>query len=529
MVVHRLVTAAFALAGLVVVVIVGVDGDAWLVSAAATAALLGGIAASGPFAPDRVFAPLNAVASGSVILGVIAVALDLAPTNGKAAFVTAILGAGLAAGVGRIGRADWSGTAWVALGLAYTLGVLALTGWLQGTKATEDEARLAAGGAELGLDILVLSLLYRFRALTKAEEEARKEGKVHAEGLGAHVWVQVLGIGTAGLLSLIALLATAAPLTGIDDLVGGEPQAFDQILRAGLVAVAVALGALGAALVFRAPRQDHPRLHDPIRVSWPALLLVIVSSSLWGVAAIQGLGAELHHVVIAALFAVVVAALTIEDLVNTVVRLQLARMTLRGWLVAGVAGFASGVTMFWLLTTGLWDGELPATTGDAVLAAVTVIVASALIAGLAGTVLTPALPGPPLTAEPPALNMVLGQTLYGMLAFFFMVTPMFIVSRISDVGLANSGLVAAGAAGMLPAIVTGFLIVLGNNSRHAAIEGKHADLPRNIDRYKLGKAQDPHREETNRTALLLSHVKWQNGVARFTVACAAIWALWELV
>lgn len=508
----------------------GLPGDIWLTTACIATGVLGGLAVSGPLEERRPSAPLNAVASALIILGGISIALEHARIDGHVALVAAIVGAAWGTGAGRVGGGSWAGAGWLFAGLFYAMGVLALTGWLQQGEATNAEARLAAGGAEFALDLLVLSVLYRFRALSKAEEEARNRDDplTQPRGLGAHIWIQVLGVGVPGVLALLVLLVTAGPLTGIDDLAGGAPESFGGGVRALTIAVLlVASGAAAARILGQRP--ERPRLHREIRLPLLAAILVGLACVVWGVGGIRGLGSELHHPAVAAFFALSIAALTTEDLVNSSVRLQLAKPGRGGIAISILAGGASGAAMFWLLTTGLWDGDQPASTASSILATITVLVGSAMIASLAGTAIAMSLPGPYLTAEPPALNMVLGQTLYAVLGLFFIVAPVFIVGRIADVGLTNSGLVAASSAGMMPALLTGLLIVLDNNRQHATAESKTEGKPRNIEQYDLSAEEEPFAEERERTALLRAHMYWQNAMAWSVLSVAGLWSLWELL
>lgn len=462
-------------------------------------------------------------------IGAIAFGVHLVGDAGLAAALLVLATGAVLTRFGRLGGENPSDQLLAVTGVAFTLGLVVLAGWLRMPGRTGTEANYAIGFATFFLDGLVIGLIReRFAEVVRVDRSwyaprrwAEQRGGEAAPPSGAGTGLQVIAIGLAALLALALLYIEAAGVLGADDDTG--PSTLSTARLVAGFGVAAAFVATAGELARRGPAAYRPPAL-PVRAD--AAVLAVLGLGGWAAVLVSELGA-LHFAGFAVAAAAAIGLLTFEDLVRTPVRLHLHEPDGFAYGVAGAAGLTSALAVFLVATTALWSDERPAATGSAFWGTAAVLVATALLIVLAARVLTQALPIPRLTPEPALFNVLLVQGLYAALTFIAVVIPVSAVARIEAADPANSGLAAVSAAAPVPALLGALVWVLHTNSTHVRDQDPE-EIPANV--VSLAPNEAAQRAiNTERLRWLACHVNFQNRQALALVTIAGVWAAIEIV
>jgi hypothetical protein len=477
--------------------------------------------------PGRLRHLARAIPVCLVLLGGAAVSFQLVGERGFEAAVAIAVAALAAVSMSAMRQQRVADEAVVGITVFYVLGVLALAAWLAGRPADNTEAAVAVAASLTVLDAIVITLVRdRYRGFMLDVQAMRQAGleppPPGARGDAIGTWALVAGLSLPVLAALGVLAAEAAPSLGADDVAGGRPPSLMAWLIGGLALVVLT----GAAARLAVRRRKPPQRFDVdtrASVSAVAATACLLVSAATVTLALTQLHAPLHYPLAAAVAAVAVAVLVGEDLVRSSLLLQLARATPAAWAIAAAGGAMVAAGLFWLLTTGLWHGEEPASVGGALEACAVTLLPLGLCAGGFGVVISSGLRTRHLTEQPPSLNTFWQQIMYAVLVFAAVAIPFFVVGRVDAHGdLANSGLVTLATLSFMPALLGVVLWVLGKNAEHAKVESRYP-LPDRVKEHLAAGA--PAVEEINdrRKAQLRRHVNFVNGLVGVILGASTLW------
>jgi hypothetical protein len=520
-----------AASGVCAVAVVGLPTPPGVAITAGVSAAAVGLAVSNPLAARG---PLwgRAASAGLILLGGAAWAFDLVQAHGAAAAGVLLLAAVLAVIAGSTSEASVIDRGLVVIAAFYVFGTLALADWLDRRAATKADAGWAVGAAMTLLDVLVIGLVRdRFRDFMQDAQARRRLATAEAEtgsgdGHGGATWILLVAFALPALAALCVLFVIASPLLGTNKGTGGS--AADLGIVAVTGGAASVLAAVGAALGWR-HRQKPSGFQEatPVHLTaWSAPLLGLALLG-WSVALALQFGHPLHFPAVAGVVAVVMAVLVAEDLINSTVRLQLARPRPSVWACSLAAAAVVGLGAFWLLTVGIWDGRRPASAIGAVEACGAVLLSGALIAGAGGVAIAAGLRTPHITEQPPSLNAAAQQMMYAAVIFIAGAIPFFAVGRVDIANLKDSGLATLASLGFMPALLGAFIWVLGNNARHGRFEQTVPPPAPISDAY--GEGERAERANAVRAERLKWHVCFTNWLAGGLLAASLIWTGTQVV
>jgi MFS family permease len=185
----------------------------------------------------------------------------------------------------------------------------------------------------------------------------------------AAILLQLALFAVAVLGSLLVLLAVAARPIGLDRLVapsGGISARSITELGAGAILITGVCAAGNYALARSAKARDERLSANATIADLPAwaLLPIVFSAVLW-IALTLGQGGGWHVAGYAAFFGCLYTAVSAEIVWFAAGRTHLISKPVprRQWFLAGLIGLASGMSLFWLLSAGMWGSGGPASTG----------------------------------------------------------------------------------------------------------------------------------------------------------------------
>jgi|GEM_PF-5412926 len=452
-----------------------------------------------------------AVSAASVLflgLGAVGLGLHLVTDQGLLAAVV-VVAAALAVGlVTRLGAGSASDRLLGGTAVAFTYGLIVLVGWLESSGREQLDAHYALGFATFFLDGLVIGLIReRFGEVVRVDRQwyGAEKPDPEDEANGTATTIQVASFGIAATIALILLHIAAADLLNADRDTGASHLSTSTL--GGAFAVAVVLLLVAYVIARRSPQPYEPPM---LAVSPSAALVAIGALTVWCVAAFSQID-DPQIPAFAAAGAGALAVMTLEDLLRSPARLQLQAPGLWGRLIAVAGAAAMFFSVFLILSTALWDGSRPVGSGDAAIAAIALLMATAIIVTLAAGPLAAALRIPKLTPEPPWQNVALIQVLYAGLAIVGLVLPAFVVGRVELHQPENVGLATVSALAPVPALLGALIWVLHTNSEH--LRGQRPNtVPADIAE-EIGDEEQALRVNRCRLAWLAAHVNFQNRAA----------------
>lgn len=517
--------------GLVALAAHGLETTEFVGTVAMVTAVFIGVGATAPFAEGRGLRWGAVGATTLAIAGAAAAAIHLAPDRGSlaaGAVAMGVIGATTASGLGT----TWSLALLLrALATAFCLGTLTWAAWLE-AEETRKGAEQAYNAVAVLFEVLVLVLIRdRLKGLVRHEDEtlARElrpprddAEQKRADKTGLAAWAEFVGFAAPALLTALAFLIAAAPLLGSDAVAPGSARSPLDLLVPGGV-LGLSLAGFAAALVWlrRAPERPARLVNEPVAISvryaivlaiGGVVYLVFLGGELGDTLRLEGLG-----VVLGLLYAVV----CLEDLRASAGRIQLMDLGLAGWITVTAAAAVQAGTLFWLITSGLWDDAEPASVGSMAVTMAGSLILGYLFHTLAGLTVAGGIPGEKLTPQSPALNVSTIGLLYVCLAIIGAVVPAFVVGRIEAVGnLANSGTVVLGSVFIVPSLIAAYFWLARETVLHARRERDNPVRPSVWD-LAGGDAKIADHYERIRLRELNHHVRRQLGLTAVFLAVGA--------
>jgi hypothetical protein len=510
--------AAVGLVALVAALIGRPPTDDWFlgVSGVLSSALIGGALAQ----PLRRLTswPLAVAALTLLLVGALALAADLVRDESLWSVLVLVAAVGVAYVVPR--RSSPAEEEWLltVLAAAFPFAALTVAAWLDHfDRLSSTNAGYAAGASGVVFDVLVLQLvrerfgehIWRERAVRPPDLDRFTRG----------IWVELPSYGIPAILGLFAVWTTAAPALGTDDAAGGSAPHLLAILGFAVAAAILAGLGLAAALLAR-PERRRPEL----RPSAPSLAATVAGALVWLAAGVWLLEAPLHFKLAAGVAALVTGFLIAENVLSASAILQAVEARASGWVTALVTGSAGGAAIFWLLTTGLWSGERPATAGSAGVATLIALLGTATVGIACGAAATFWTSVPRLTLNPGYTNVVQDQLLYGFLALLGVVIPAFGVAHLQAADVDNAGIATVASLTVIPSLLFAYRWVINNNRDHLASE-----LERDVEGVARERARTDGREanaiERERKTKLTQHVNMQIRVSFWYLVVGYVWLL----
>jgi len=524
---RSMIPVAIGVAGLVTFAALEIKGlnPPMTVVAALTAVVVGAsVAAPGLVRqPVAGFASLLIVASAG--LGMLAISSILVVDQALAAVASLLAGAFLMTSIGRVASREARSDPARGLGVAFILGLVLLTAWLGAAARTGSEANYALGFATFFLDGLVIGLIQeRFGEVIGVDTRWGRGKRLTPEDqqVGLSGTLQALAVGVASFLALALLYVAAAGVIGVNE---GTSQG-----RLYVVPLLIAWG-VAALLVLAGWRysvKDQPNYQPPrLAVSGPGAALACAGLIVWSAACLSQVELTRYPCFVL-LGALSVGVLTLEDVSRSPARLQLQEPGYWGRAIAVTAALATTATLLLLLGTGLWTDGVPVAPGDAALAALPLLIGSAVLVTAAVAPLESGRRIPRLTPEPALQNVGMVQFLYAALALLGLVIPLYVVGLVELQDPANVGLVAVSALAPLPALLGALFWVLHTNSEHLRQQDPTkppAELGELVSEGAgpVNENEDVLELNRYRLAWLATHVNLQNRSAIALVTAGGLW------
>jgi hypothetical protein len=517
--------ALLGLAAVGLAAALGVDADWEGVLASAACAGLVGVALTEPvrrtgerhsLGLSRPWA-LTAAATAILLAGGVAVGSTVAREDARWLLLVAPVLATLAVGLPRWVARDWSvwELAVTAAAAMFPIACLTLAGWLSSRHPLRGvDASNATQAAGLMFDCIVLAVIReRFGGLVRREQAGASEDlERHTRG----IWVQIAALGVAGVLALLTLWATAARGLGTNRFSRETDLDLTSLAVGAGCALAIAAAAWAIAVARRPPATAALHM-EPLSAG-----LAVVAAAGWVAILAAEFDAPLHSWLAASVLGLLLGGLVAEDLVSNPGQLQLLYVPKRVYAVAIVVGGAAGFALFWVIARGLWAAGGPVDTGDSLLIAVLVILATAALATVVGATISRWSDATWLTLHGPVSNTVQDQILYAALALVGAVLPAFGVGRLSVTEVHNSGLVTVASAATLPAFIFMYIWVIQQNANHARSE-RHRDVSA-VLKERANRSNEPLSTlERLRMERLLPHTWWQGLASAALVIVGYVW------
>jgi hypothetical protein len=223
--------------------------------------------------------------------------------------------------------------------------------------------------------------------------------------------------------------------------------------------------------------------------------------------------------------AVIYGSLVAESIVVNATWLQLRQLD--PWTIAiGVTtGISVAIQLFWLLAIGVWfDGSL-ARIGGVILNASISIFGSAIIAFIAGFVMSIPLRGAYLTLNSPQQNLIQDQFLYALLLLFGGALPIIAVAKRQAITSSDYVLYAIVLALNIPALLTiglNFFWVTSNNQKHLRSEMRR-HIPRQVLAQAMLQSASPREIQRKRIERLACHIRGQIWLSSLVLLIGLVW------
>jgi hypothetical protein len=489
-------------------------------------------------AGDALIRPFHFVAIALLLLGLITVASAAVKERSAVAVLLVAVVPIVAVWLGQPPvRASGSRfQAWAAV--VYGCGILVLGAWLYANPHDSTLAGLVLNVALGSIDFLAFTLLKRrFQELGTFERNVDRSTATSAkvtQKAGPYAWIQVVGFAAPALVGMFVVLSEAAPALGFDRHSVSGPTHLREVTFALLLALPTA--AIAALITFfTRTRKGSEQWFTPLEVPVVATVMSVLAAGTWVGLLVAATPGELHYGVVAVLAGLVAATLCAEDIFRTGATLHFAWLGWRGGAVTASAAMINGISVFWLLSSGLWAGRHPVELGTALLAALASLGGAFVLTTALHGVVGFALRAPVLTAQHPTLNLLMAQIQYSLLILITGALPVGLVARVVEPGLPNPGLIAMAVVFSMLGIGVFVFWVMQNLWDYLAGE-LAADPPgalrTAVDGLGLGDrrgAQILRIVNNERLRLLVEHIYWQFAASLFLVLMATAWVVSEVV
>lgn len=403
------------------------------------------------------------------------------------------------------------------LATAYAAGLLVIAAWLLLEHTDRGQALATVNVAEGAFDVMVFALFReRFSRLVEDEatatasrpelrpltydewERTLPKGDPRAddnaltadepepipvdsrsEAPGAVTVITLFPLGFGILFALLAMVVAGAGPLGMNR--GAEPGApSDRVLLIGavcafaVVALAVAADILG--------RRRGPTTSEPSEEGgWPEveipprpLAVALLAALVLAVAPFFDSGAAQNFEMFALIAAVFYAVMTWEALSASPLGVQLARPGFSTTVLILLTGLGVASTAWWLLRTGLWSGDGPATIGRAITATLIALIPAAALGIAVQRLIQWSGTGEVFTPAPPADNALVDHGQYVILFAIAAVVP---VVAAAHIDAHDSPVTVVSSLVFLPGLLGAFLWVIDQNRHHHRLE-QELELPR---------------------------------------------------
>jgi hypothetical protein len=401
--------------------------------------------------------PALSIISGAVLLGGLAVtpadpdiAAGLLWPLASAVVLTLLLWLG---GVPAPGPAHW-------IAAFIVSATVALAPWVHDTTATV--ALTTLGFAVLFIQLVYVVIEHFYRRAASFTPETRGTPSRATNAVAA-----LLPLGLAAIVAYFYFAVNATTAAGFDARTSSAPWAKPPWLP--LIAILVLAS---TAPVVAARRSSRVGALSEERADVPATAVVILALStagwiltlalsyrpppdVWGWYAVAAVGVS-----------VVLALVTAEAIVMSVVLLQDRAPTLGSNGIALMGGSAVFVSVGWLVLTGVWSGDRAATLPAALGATGVALGGGYGIAAMCGLTIAMCCGQPQITEDPPWFNTLQDQALYAALGGFGVASAAIAFARSPDRSLASLGGAMIQLATFLGPFALLFVFVVWNNLQH---------------------------------------------------------------